>query len=47
MKTRRIAMLLLTLAMIIYSASCLADLPVQTEGITIPVIEDMKEFKIP
>ena len=47
MKTRRIAVLILTLAMIIYSASCLADPPVQTEGITIPVIEDMKEFKIP
>lgn len=47
MGCRRICALILTLCMAACAAPGLADLPVQTEGITVPVIEDMKKFDIP
>lgn len=47
MRCRRICALILTVCMAACAAPGLADLPVQTEGITVPVIEDMKKFDIP
>lgn len=44
---RRLCALILTLALVISTVPGLADMPVQTEGITIPVIEDLKKFTIP
>ena len=46
MQKKMIVALLLVLCLVI-SAAGLAEPPVQTEGITIPVIEDMKQFDIP
>ena len=44
---RRLCALILTLALVICTVPGLADMPVQTKGITIPVIEDLKKFEIP
>lgn len=44
---RRICTLILTLAFAICAVPGLADTPVQTEGITVPVIDDLKKFEIP
>ena len=47
MRKKTLAALLLALCLIVSAAAGLAEPPVQTEGITIPVIEDMKKFEIP
>ena len=47
MRKKTLAALLLTLCLIVSAAAGMAEPPVQTEGITIPVIEDMKKFEIP
>ena len=47
MRSSRICALILTVVMTACTVPCLADLPVQTEGITVPVIEDMKKYDIP
>ena len=47
MKRRTVTAFLLILAIMLCSIPGLAEPPVQTEGITVPVIEDMKEYKIP
>lgn len=44
---RRLCALILILALAICTVPGLADMPVQTEGITIPVIEGLKKFEIP
>ena len=44
MRKRTIGALLLALCLAISAAAGLAEPPVQTEGITIPVIEDIKKF---
>lgn len=41
------ALILLLLALCLLFSSAAADKPVQTEGIVIPVIEDLKQFDIP
>ena len=45
-KMRRTAVFL-ALVMLLCTARGLAEPPVQTEGITVPVIEDLKKFEIP
>lgn len=47
MRKKTLAALLLALCLIVSAAAGLAEPPVQTEGITVPVIEDMKKFEIP
>lgn len=47
MRSRRLCALILMIAMVICAVPGLADMPVQTEGITIPVIDDLKKFEIP
>ena len=47
MQKKTIAALLLVLCLVFSTVAGLAEPPVQTEGITIPVIEDMKQFDIP
>ena len=44
MKKRTIPAIILTLAIILCSIPGLAEPPVQTEGITIPVMENMKQL---
>ena len=47
MLKKTITALTLVLCLILSSAAGLAEPPVQTEGITIPVIDDLKKFEIP
>ena len=47
MRNKTIAALLLTLCLLVSAAAGLAEPPVQTEGITVPVIGDIKMFEIP
>ena len=47
MLKKTITALTLALCLILSSAAGLAEPPVQTEGITIPVIDDLKKFEIP
>ena len=47
MLKKTIAALLLILCLILSTMAGLAEPPVQTEGITIPVIDDLKKFEIP
>ena len=47
MLMRKLAALFLALTMVICAISALADPPVQTEEITVPVIGDLKQFDIP
>ena len=47
MLKKTIAALLLVLCLILSTMAGLAEPPVQTEGITIPVIDDLKKFEIP
>jgi len=47
MQTRKTAALILACCLIMMTVSALADPPVQTEGIIIPVIEDVKQYEIP
>lgn len=47
MRKRSAITLSLILAMILFLVPACADAPVQTEGITVPVIENMKQFNIP
>ena len=47
MRSRRLCALILTITMVICAIPGLADMPVQSEGITIPVIDDLKQFEIP
>ena len=47
MQKKTIVALLLVLCLVISAVAGLAEPPVRTEGITIPVIEDMKQFEIP
>ena len=47
MLKKTITVLTLALCLILSSAAGLAEPPVQTEGITIPVIDDLKKFEIP
>lgn len=47
MKKMRRTVLFLALVMLLSAARGLAEPPVQTEGITVPVIEDLKKFEIP
>ena len=47
MQKKTIATLLLVLCLLISAAAGLAEPPVQTEGIIIPVLDDLKKFEIP
>ena len=47
MQSRKLYVLILAIAMVICAVPAQADLPEQTEGITVPVIDDLKEFTIP
>ena len=47
MKKMRRTAIFLALVMLLCAARGLAEPPVQTEGITVPVIEDLKKFEIP
>ena len=47
MQKKAIAALLLVLCLLFSAAAGLAEPPVQTEGIVIPVINDLKKFEIP
>ena len=47
MKNKALWILILVLSLVTGAVSGLAEPPVQTEGITIPVIDDLKEFNIP
>ncbi|MBO4470619.1 MAG: glycoside hydrolase family 5 protein [Clostridia bacterium] len=47
MRKKTLAALLLALCLIVSAAAGLAEPPVQTEGIMIPVVVDMKKFEIP
>ena len=47
MRSKRLYAVMLALGIMICVSSGLADPPVQTEGITVPVIEYKGEFKIP
>ena len=47
MRNRKLCTLILILIMLLSTASSLAATPVQTEGITVPVIDQMKEFELP
>ena len=47
MQKKTIATLLLVLCLLISAAAGLAEPPVQTEGIIIPVLDDLKKFAIP
>ena len=47
MRMKTIGALLLALCLVFSTAAGLAEPPVQTEGITIPVIDDIKKFDIP
>ena len=47
MSHKRLSILVLLLCILICAGSGLAESPVQTEGIDVPVIEDMKKFEIP
>ena len=47
MRNRKVWALLLALSLMMTATAGLAEPPVQTEGITIPVIGDMKKFEIP
>ena len=47
MRNRTIISAILILSLLFCAVTGLADAPVQTEGITIPVIEDLKKFDIP
>ena len=47
MRSKRVCAMIIALTIMICMSSGLADPPVQTEGITVPVIEYKGEFKIP
>ena len=47
MQKKTIGALLLVLCLMIGAVAGMAEPPVQTKGITIPVIENMKQFDIP
>ena len=47
MRSKRLFSLILALVFVICAVPALADQPVQTEGITVPVIDDLKKFEIP
>ena len=47
MRNKRLFSLILALVFVICAVPALADQPVQTEGITVPVIDDLKKFEIP
>ena len=47
MRKKTITALLLALCLMISAAAGLAEPPVQTEGIIIPVVDDLKKFEIP
>ena len=45
---KKIWILLLSLMLLLsFTAACQADAPVQTEGIEVPVVTNMKQFEIP
>ena len=47
MRNKKLSAFILAFIMVFSAAACLAEKPVQTEGITVPVIEDLKKFDIP
>ena len=47
MQRIKILAVVLALCILAGTASALADVPVGTEGITVPMIDDLKKFEIP
>ena len=47
MLSRKLFAMIIALSLLICAVPVQADVPVQTEGITVPVIDDIKTYEIP